>query len=230
MYRKRSKTSKVKKPYRRYRKSALTRRPMTVNVNNDATVKHLNMTHDRPVRIVKSTPIQANFLSSVTSLGQIYTFDPSGTVGSFGSIADWSALIGLYDQYKVTRIKVTWTLQDTASDSANNNRIMYIRYNYNTNVATPSLANISQLTRVVEKNFTQQSPVYQYSFIPKVAQITNSANLLSSDGRELVKMKWCDVSYPVVLYGLVTYLSLALTTTQDLYVDVEYDILFRYNK
>ena len=178
----------------------------------------------------KSCTLDAfTYAASSGVLAGTFLFDPSNTTtGSvFPAInTDWANLVGLYLQYKVNRINVSFEMKDTASGSGTN---AYIFLNKTADYGGPvtTLALLAQRQNVVKKTFTVESPTYKFSFVPKMAVPIFNGTATTTTAHKLVNMGWVDTDSPVLLYGL-DYYSGGTDSTQTFFVNVEYDMSFKY--
>lgn len=221
----------LQKAFNGWKNKARSKKPVNAIVKaikSDPTVKTLNYNKhpNRGVKLVKSSVINSIYFGPSATLSTNITFDPAGTYGTVPGVSDWSNIVNLYDQYKVNKIKFTFRLVDTA------NTFQYrllVRYNYNSNAATPTLTTMAQLDNVKEKVFTPTSPEFTYTVYPKVAVEVYNTAVLASESRQMQRMRKSDVSEPVVLYGL-HLLGDTLSSTQTLYMDISMEMTFYYNK
>ena len=132
----------------------------------DSTISVLNQGRDKPIRVVKSLPLNqpyslggvtkgANFVltTSAVNWGQVLTFDPAGVqgfnAGSVGTstsllspaaIAEWVAYKVLYTEYKVNRITLKFNCGVTLGNQMDDNPVtIYIR-NQKEWIANPGTA------------------------------------------------------------------------------------------
>ena len=200
-------------------------------LGNDSSIRTLNAAKNLPYFCSRSATFNSFSVSPSTGgAGQIYNFDPSGTYGSgFGNqtMRDWSSFAGIFDQYCVKKIRVTFSLSDTAAGPGTSLKL-YCRYNYDLNFGTPTLSSLSDLSMIQEKTFTETAPDFTYTIYPKVSVTEVNSGVLASQGRKIQNMGWVDVNAPVQLMGIVYWLA-STDSTQTVFMNVEYEIGFRYN-
>lgn len=174
-----------------------------------------------------------------------FIFDPSGLYGNTSSagtglaITDWAALSGIFDQYKVNSISVAFTYDGApaaGAAGAYQPRSQLFRYNYDVNLITPAVLDMSQLSNVKQKNFTEDSNTYVYTFKPKVLTLEYGAPSTSASvtARSIADQDWTDMGYPAQLFGLQTCgaegSAPGLPTGCTLLFSITYDISFKYSK
>lgn len=173
-----------------------------------------------------------NFTNS--SPAAAFIFDPSGTYGNTSTagtglaMPDWTSLVNLYDFYRVNNIKITFRYANTGALIGS--VPMWMRYNYEGSVVTPTIAGVTSLAQVHEVNFNNDNPMYSYSFKPCQRKLVDNAAVLASEGRAIEPHGWTDVNFPVELWGFQCITSYALATTQTLFFEIEYDVDFKYAK
>ena len=223
------------------------RRPRVMPVRvADTTVEKLNIQKIKPVYIKKMmvlNPIGAAGTSNVTAFqlapltsagGVNLTFDPAGTLGNAGylgnysGISEWSAYSGLYQFYKVNKIKLVFSAFDTGSSGLlNASPTIYIRYNNDYLPISVSRSTMASLPGVIKKTFTPEHPMFEYSFYPKVQLLVdNYGVILGNEARQPRKMSYTNTATPVQLYGISIYWS-AIATGMWVNMDIEYDISFK---
>jgi len=222
---------RTKKTHKKTKKGKKSNRKPRVTLPKDTSIVVLNKIREKPFRSLRSQEFRVySYAASSGVVSANILFDPSGVYGTNASMGnlmkDWTGLTNIFDKYKVHKIKVTFTMSD--SDDLGSNAVLYCRYNYDPGFATPSFSNMSDLTRVVQKSFTNDHPVFQYTIRPKVNTLTQNAGALAAQGQQMKSMGWCDVDFPVALYGLSYYFT-GTQSTQTFYIDIEYDISFKYN-
>lgn len=202
--------------------------------STDVSVRVLNPYRPPDFRIQRTLPQGLTYgFSNVTPNAAFY-FDPSGTFGNYSAagaplqMTDWTSLIALYDHYKVNSITINLNYETQGAVLGAVPVLM--NKNYERSVTTSSAAGISALTRTVEKSFSPQSSRHTYTFVPRVNPLVDNGGVLAAEAREVRPMDWTDVNFPVELFGFQLYSPYTLATTQFLYMEVTYDISFRYSK
>ena len=199
--------------------------------------RRLNTSSIKDTRVVRTIPYTATYGVNFSNISPAaaFTFDPSGTYGNTSvagagaMMPDWDKLIALYNFYKVNKITITFRYANVGT--AIGAVPMWMRYNYEKAVTVPTLSGMTSLANCEEAYFTNDSPLYSYSFIPMVEHIVdNSAGILSSDARAIKRHDWTDVNYPATLYGFQCLCSYLLNATQTLFFEITYDVSFRYSK
>lgn len=188
----------------------------------DSSIKLLNSGKQKKYRCKKSVALDSLSYSNTAAAGLFITFDPSGTVGTFAGIPEWASFAQLFDEYKVNWITVTFELRDSVALTETNN-YLYYRYCYDDSTTTPTLAQLSELPNIYQKNFTSTNPNVQYRLKPKVRIVSDAAT-----GGQVQSMKFSDVDKPFIIWGLSFYHS-ALSATQTLVMNIEYDMTFKYS-
>lgn len=188
------------------------------------------------MRVTRST-LAANSISGAgVAVTQVIFFDPSGVYsnidGAYPSLAmdDWANFVALYDQYKVTQIKLTYNLIPAAGAAFNTQQVvLYGRYNYDGAFAATTTT-MSQLTNCKQFVFTQEEPSVTFKIYPRVEVLVfNRSNNLNTEGNHLSKMRWTDVDNPSRLLGFAHVIP-DLPTGWDIAVTCEYTVMFRYQR
>ena len=228
------------------RKVTHARRPRVMPVRvSDTTVEKLNIQKIKPIYVKKMmtlNPIGANGTTNVTgfqltnsaALGTNFTFDPAGVLGNAGfgasycGIQEWSSYSGLYQFYKVNKIKLIFSAFDTGSSGLlNASPQLLIRYNNDYVPISPSRSTMASMPGVIKKTFTPEHPLFEYSFYPKVQLLVdNYGQTLGNESRQPRKMSFTNTATPVQLYGISIYVS-SIATGMWLNMDIEYDISFK---
>lgn len=171
-------------------------------------------------------------------------YDPSGqlTTGTWGAapaaIPDWGSLAAVFDRYRVTRIRLTFTLAGTQAapiDLGGTFANMlagacecYLRYNYD---ATAVAASLLAETPGVKRFFlTPENPTCTYAFRPlfpkPVFSIATGTPIISAlaNGAGFIEV-------PGYSSWLGTIFEARYIPTQySLYVDIQYTVQFAYRK
>jgi len=210
----------------------------------DTTIEKLNNIRVKPLMIKKMLPFLP--IGATGGVGQGFqiapsqgpfgfnlTFDPAGTVGNFGysgpsAIPEWTAYSGLYQFYRVKKIKLIFSAEDSGSGGLlNSPPVIHIRYNNDYIPITPTRSVMAGLSKVIKKTFTPEHPFFTYSIYPKVQQLVdNYGSALSAESRVPKSMPWTNTATPVQLYGVSIYQS-GTATGQWLNIDCEYDLEFK---
>lgn len=209
----------------------------------DPTIRIINPFRPKPLMVQKTLTENQIVHFNASNVLYAFIFDPSGSYGNCSvggsSIAmpDWGQYTGgvgtsLYNQYKVTKIKMTFRYLDT--DGTSSTFGLWMRYNYDPLISTPTLAGVSQLNNVKFKTFTAQSPVCQYTVYPRVHYLVqgnptlNTPLTTTQQSLRIAKMGWTDVNFPSQVFGMQIASAFALGAAQFLEVQVEYHVKFRY--
>lgn len=228
-----------KKAYRRSTYKKLNAQTRLLN-NKDPSICLMNAGKLPTLTLSKALNYTlCNYVAGASAgAGNAFVFDPSGTYGncsaSGGPLAmpDWTSLKNVFDLYRVNWIKIHMFSQNTTASglSADADPMdVYMRYNYESQITTPTLAGITQVPKVIKKTFTQDRPRYTYMIKPKVESAMYNVGASAGWGRGLVNMKWTDVDSPVQLYGFKFYVDRQLTG-QQLFFEIEYNVSFKYSK
>ena len=230
-------------------------RPITIA---DTTVTKLNPGKPRIISVIKSLKINADAVESsaatngftIKSTGTAATyqvnmvFDPAGCFGNnsgpintsvgtgslvAAAIPEWSSYAALYSKYKVKKVHLHFKCVSTASLTlAVTSPTLYIRYLNEYNPSSVSLITISEERNWVRKVFTPEQPDFKYSFYPKCMALNDNVNILSTDSRIPVSMKFTSTSTPVELYGASIYVAIPTNSLQwVIQCDVTYDMMFQ---
>lgn len=177
-----------------------------------------------------SSPSGANF---------ILTFDPSGTYGTYsGSIGsgtlpampDWISIIGIFNEYRVKAIRLTWkAVTDTETSLDTDSPTILERYNYRKSITSTTSAAMRQLVGTVRKTFTAANPLDTYTVYPKCIVELQNTGVLSAQGAEIRSHDWTDVNYPCQLYGYQAVLDEATDAHTTMLLDITYEVEFRYH-
>lgn len=209
----------------------------------DNTVNIMNQTSPRQIMTVSKTLSYPNaFRISPSQSGQGFTlrFDPSGNYGNTSitagpaSMPDWTSLASVFDFYKVNYIKLHMFIDTTASLDTDPVQV-YMRYNYEPSVITPTLQGMEQLPKVIRKVFNSNSPRYTYVIRPHQLSLATStvqsATALTTDNVSwgLKRHQWTDVNKPCMLYGFQFFFD-NTTASQIINFEIEYNVSFRYGK
>lgn len=188
------------------------------------------------MRVTRSTLAANNIVGTGVGVTQVTFFDPSGLYsnvdGSYpsGAMDDWSSFIAIYDQYKVTKIKMTYNLiQPTGVPFNTEHIVLYARYNYDSDfVATTTT--MSQLTNCKQFVFTQEEPSVSFKIYPRVdVLVFNRSNNLATEGCHISKMRWTDVHKTTRILGFAHVIP-NLPTGWEIAVTCEYTVAFKYQR
>lgn len=164
-------------------------------------------------------------------------FDPTGTVSLanvFGSAAagqafpGWALYAGIFDQYKVNGISVTFRLvqntQATLGQGFTQNG--FIRVAPYTDLSTSINSAYFEAVSHKEFHFTPEKYAISYAISPKVLVQVDQA--VSSNGGALVSTRglWFDSDDPPYILGMALEMF-HIPTNHNLVIDVNYDISFR---
>lgn len=202
----------------------------------DTTVRILNTGPAMKTRIQRTVNqgLTQQFTNVNLAGGTALVFDPSGTFGNTSTalgplaMSDWTSLIAVFNQYKVNKITVNFNYE---TQGALVGAVpLYINKNYERNVTAPTVAGLCALSNTVLKNFSPESSRYSYSFVPKCGFLLDNVGVIATEGRSVQNMPWTDVTLPVELFGLQFVGPYTLATSQFLFLDITYDVSFRYSK
>jgi len=188
----------------------------------------LNKRSDKPVRFVKT--ILSDFTGGIPSLVGTGTYVTGANSVSIGNVPDFGSIAQLFNRYKINKIHLTVRWKETlttGSLSVGRAPTMWIRYNYDTNLALGSIP-----TKVQEGNnwrqisFTPDSTQHTYTFIPFTVAPVYLSQIAT--GYELQKKKYIDSAYQYVPhYGIMYYVD-SLAVGQSISFDVTYDFSVKY--
>lgn len=163
-----------------------------------------------------------------------YIFDPSGTYGNTATgggplgITDWASCAALWSQYKVTKITCNFTYESEGAKLGP--WTCFFNKNFERLVTAPTVPGMLQLDGTQKKIFSPEHGEYTLTFVPKVNVFADNAAVIASEGLTVQDMPWCDVTAPPQLYGLQLASNYTLATTQFLFMEITYEIAFRYAK
>lgn len=246
-------------PRTRYTRSAIARRPRrrtyvprpirSRQVVSRLTGLGVGTTTTMNVHKDRIGYFQKSFVANTSAgagvgVSSLSSFDPSGTLATsagtalnFGGGAivypDWAALTALYDQYKITRIRVTMTgIPNGAVAGATldtDPADVLMRYCYDPTVAL-STAACYQMPSIKRHLFTTANPTVSFDVIPYMQRVTyDPGAALAASGFEIVPFDWIDVDNPALCWGAL-YLATVLQSGISIRIDVTMDISFRYNR
>lgn len=224
------KRTTVRKHRRGHRGRRIHRR-RALGVPKNTSVQILNkFIGNKIYRCSKSVTVDSYTIAPSSGASAVSVMiDPSGTYGTGPcslTMIDWNNLKLIFDQYKVNKVKFTFRVADTAADG--NSLTMYCRYNYDLNFGSPNMTTLSDIPRVVQKQFTTDFPSYSYTVYPRQDVVLYNSGVLANNGHWIKKMGWCDVNNPVQLLGFLYYIT-PTNANQTVFINVEYDISFRMN-
>lgn len=227
---------RYKKGYRKYLLKKVTKQTDKMNTR-DPSIELVNFQKNPIITVSKTCPYTScnSIAGAVNGAGNSFIFDPSGTYGNVSSgggslvMPDFTSLTGVFDLYRVNYIKIhmfaDWGNGGTSTDPQE----LYMRYNYEPSVLTPTLAGMTQLTKVIKKTFTPDRPRYTYIIKPKVRAAIYNSGAAAGWGNEIRSMKWTDVQNPVQLLGFSFYCP-GQITGQSIRFEIEYNVSFKYSK
>lgn len=239
----RRRTSRPRMPWTPYKKKSTPRRAVRTGAprgsgsgaqSTDFSIRVLNPYRPPDFRIQRTVPQSLCYGFSNGGINAAFIFDPSGTFGNTSSLGtpqqmqDWTALIALYDHYKVNSITVNLNYETQGSVLGPVPVLM--NRNYERSVTTSSAIGISALTRTVEKSFSPTSARHTFTFKPRVNPLVDNTGVIATEAREVRDMDWTDVNFPAELFGFQVFSPYVLAATQFLYMEVTYDLSFRYSK
>jgi len=200
------KTNKSKKPIKKENKA------------HGGQLTTLNRMTDKSVVFVKTQRNYFTFTGANLAISGVFAF-------AANTIPDFSNLAGVYNRYLIKRIRVVFTLIDISNSGTfadNQMPSLMCRYNYDSNMVSPTDTKLTQVTNTKSFTFTPNVTKFEYSLIPRtVAPVYLSA---VASGYELQKPRYIDCQYNnVPHYGLMTYidnLSLGFTLQLDLIYDI----------
>jgi len=176
-----------------------------------------------------------------SATGGYYNFDPSNEVtgSTFAIMQDWTNLKGLFNEYKVLNIKMIFTYQNIVTVPAgtagtiasyiseDKSPWIMVRDYGEYEPTTPSLVLMAQYSNVIKKTFSVEHDQFIFYCHPQIAvPVFQGSGVLGTTSYKMQKTGWMDVNDPCLLYGVQFYLS-SLSVSQNIVVDVEYDISFR---
>lgn len=192
---------------------------------------------------------QKSFVANISAgagvgVSSVTSFDPSGTLATYagtalnfggGAIAlpDWGSFVGLYDQYKINKIRVTMVAQPNgavAGATLDTNPVdMTFRYCYDP-AFTATTANLYELQSVKRHLFSTANPSVSFDIIPYMQRVVyDPGAALATTGYEVVPFGWVDVDNPALCWGAV-YIATVLPAGIVVRFDVTMDIAFKYNR
>ena len=236
------------------RSMKMSRRPLLTKEIDDTVVK-INPGRDPIVKVKRTTLVNAPNIGSVsgsngfsitfgtTSFTATYgiLFDPAGTYGNNSGNIDntlpvlapcqvpgWASFAALYESYKVTRITCTFHASDYGN-LATFPPTLYLRHSQDYTTATASTTTIARQRGWIKKTFNEEQPNYVYSWVPKVQDISDNINTMTSASRLPRSMGWTSTSSPAALYGLQIFCINPATvpTISIISCDITYDISFK---
>lgn len=194
----------------------------------DPSVVVNNPGKERSYTIVKSTVPTPPFTAAVTTNGNalalnlgpggynffgLFTFDPSGTYGNFSgsvssatptlapvALSQWTALAGLYEEYKVVKIVLRARYTDSGDADFTTPEI-WMRYNYVHNATAPSWANAGKQRNWMVKKFNAGAMDFKYTLTPRVIASTDNVEPTPTTSKYTRKMRWTSVDSPAELLG-----------------------------
>jgi len=181
-----------------------------------------------PIVRVKKSIIIGSYVDNLASgvLGRAMIFDPAGTAAgtTFPAIAggDFANFSAVFKWYKVTAIRVKHTFVDTSTGEFK----LLVKRDSEYGAATPTPTLLAQQDRITQKVFSDSHNTFSYSVKPMILDVSGTVGGTYNVSR-MVKMPWVICSSPMPIYGAKMCSFIALTATQTLTTDVEYDISFK---
>ena len=154
-------------------------------------------------------------------------------------IGELAALQALFSSYRIRKVRVDFRITQTEFTDNVYMPVITYRYNYDPNkVVTPGggLAQMDSSTDIKQHMFTNESPMVSATIYPKVLAPLYAVSGLTADGYGLssVSPPWMDLSTTghgaassVPHLGLDVWMN-NLPSGQYLYVDVEFDVEFKW--
>lgn len=172
---------------------------------------------------------------------QMWYFDPSGFIGptgaqvpgstvnpNTGSTADgWTRFAAIYAYYKVTSITLNFHYT-TAGNADFGPPILYINREFEYNASAPTIADTSNQTGWLRKEFDSNSETFRYTFKPRITSIEDNRGVTTTDPRGSTAMPWTNVSTPAELLGIKVMLFMPLHTNPGIIqCNIVYNCLFK---
>lgn len=160
--------------------------------------------------------------------------NPSGTSGNFHNgvpLTDWGSYATIFDEYKVNQVVVT--VRQTAFDDSIATQPQIWMASTRDNALSGSLLDLQTKNNVVHHVFTPDNPVIKLVIKPYMASLViNDTGTMAGSTRKSEIAGWLDTESTANLYGWLFYLSIpnesTSLTANQVVVDIEYDISWRY--
>lgn len=213
----------------------------------DPTVTKLNMFRLPSTTVVKTLRNVFGISAGTPAAAWSFIFDPSGDYAKYSGTSngylgqggvltpmpDWASFASIYNQYKVKKIIITWRFETTGAtvSTLDDDSVGILeRYNYEKSIVLPTANGLAQLTDCIRKRFTAQNPSHQYTIYPKVCYEVQNSAIVSPQGVNYRSPGWCDVNYPVQIYGYQFAMETPTNAYTQGYCDITYEVDFRYSK
>lgn len=173
---------------------------------------------------------------SATNQAGLGTYYSAVNYQNASVIPDWAYMKALFKQYKLIRVKYTFTILDTAAGDGKaftNTRLpeIFCRYNYDPNLAAPvQPTTFQQMNNVVSFQMTPEKTRFEYVVKPKLSRPLMITPQSATVGYEEIAPRWIDSQFDTVPhYGVWWYVDY-LDTSFSFIVDVEYDIQLKQDQ
>lgn len=190
---------------------------------------------EKPVRIsVTQLSTRVDSVSSGSSAGWFFAFDPAYVVVPSGAaifngsaIPQWAALSAEYTYYKVRSIRIRCRPFSSDIVLGTNQIRSFMRYQYDVAAPIPTSTVMSDHVNVKMHWFTPEAPEMTYKMYPRVPAPTGAASISGYYGITPQKMKWCETSDPVPIYGMeIFHQNSDAARAFNMTYDLEWDLLF----